>query len=192
VIRRATYLATVTSFTLVSMACSAQQLAVAPPPSSTVSPYEALTIARSEGLVALSRPVLRGRTYALDAVDLYGREVRVLVDAQLGEVVAVRPAPSRRAASHPDDARTLAARRLLPTLPPDFDANAPRPPRSVPTRSPGSVEAMAATPRTPPLPRARPAAAQPAAMNPPAEMAAGKPAANAPAQSADTPVQGFE
>jgi hypothetical protein len=199
VITRAVYLAAVTSFAVVSTACNAQQLTVAPPPaSSIVSPFEALTIARSEGLLPLSRPVLRGRTYALNAVDSYGREVRVLLDAQVGEVVAVRPLagapPSYRAVSPPAEGPMFSARRLpSEPLPPDFDNNAPRPPRTVPAaRSPGSVQAAAAVPRTP-LPRSRPAGAQPAAANPvvPATTA-GKPAANPPAESTDTPVQGFE
>jgi len=54
-------------------------------------PYEILTIVRSTGLDPLSRPVRRGSTYVLRAIDGYGEEVRVIVGAQRGEILSVQP-----------------------------------------------------------------------------------------------------
>jgi hypothetical protein len=54
-------------------------------------PYEILTIVRSTGLDPLSRPVRQGSTYVLRAIDPYGEEVRVVVGAQRGQILSVRP-----------------------------------------------------------------------------------------------------
>jgi hypothetical protein len=54
-------------------------------------PYEILTIIRSTGLDPLSQPIRRGSTYILRALDGYGEEVRVVVDAQRGRILSVRP-----------------------------------------------------------------------------------------------------
>ena len=55
-------------------------------------PYEIMSIVRSTGLAPLTRPVRRGPYYVLVAVDRVGREMRVVVDAQLGDIVNLRPA----------------------------------------------------------------------------------------------------
>ena len=55
-------------------------------------PYEISTIVTSMGLRPLGRPVWRGDRYVLFAVDRYGQQVRVVLDAQSGQVLAVRPA----------------------------------------------------------------------------------------------------
>jgi hypothetical protein len=55
-------------------------------------PYEIMSIVRSTGLAPLTRPMRRGRYYILVAVDRVGRQMRVVVDAQLGDVVNMRPA----------------------------------------------------------------------------------------------------
>ncbi|MEA2976499.1 MAG: hypothetical protein QOF19_2019 [Alphaproteobacteria bacterium] len=54
-------------------------------------PYEILTIVRSTGLEPLSQPLRRGSTYILRAIDGYGEEVRVMVDARGGEILSVQP-----------------------------------------------------------------------------------------------------
>jgi hypothetical protein len=54
-------------------------------------PYEAITIVRSMGMAPLSRPVRQGAAYILRAVDGYGEEVTVTVDARQGRVLSVQP-----------------------------------------------------------------------------------------------------
>jgi hypothetical protein len=54
-------------------------------------PYEVSTIVRSMGLTPLDRPHWRNGRYVLTATDRAGREVRVVVDAQSGQVIRVRP-----------------------------------------------------------------------------------------------------
>jgi hypothetical protein len=55
-------------------------------------PYAIMSIVRSTGLAPLTRPMRRGPYYVLVAVDRLGREMRVVVDAQLGDIVNLRPA----------------------------------------------------------------------------------------------------
>jgi hypothetical protein len=55
-------------------------------------PYEIMSIVRSTGLAPLTRPMRRGPYYVLVAVDRVGRQMRVVVDAQLGDIVNLRPA----------------------------------------------------------------------------------------------------
>jgi hypothetical protein len=61
-------------------------------PDPALPPYEIMSIVRSTGLAPLTRPMRRGRYYVLVAVDRVGRQMRVVVDAQLGDVVNMRPA----------------------------------------------------------------------------------------------------
>ncbi len=145
-------------------------------------PYEIATIVRSAGLDPVSRPMLQGRRYVLRAIDPDGIDVRVLVDARFGEIVAVRPldydrglAPPRvlAAPSYERGPRIVAVPRDEGWIDRD-DIPAPRPPRVVP--SPVPAPGMSAPPpasapaplasRAPdagapaaraPLPRARPA-----------------------------------
>ncbi len=53
--------------------------------------YEIVTIIRSAGLDPLGRPVRRGPAYVLRALDAYGQEVTVAVDARQGRILSVRP-----------------------------------------------------------------------------------------------------
>jgi hypothetical protein len=64
----------------------------APIPDAALPPYEVMSIVRSTGLTPLTRPMRRGPYYVLVAVDRFGRQLRVVVDAQLGDVVNLRPA----------------------------------------------------------------------------------------------------
>jgi len=60
--------------------------------SSAVPADEILTTLRSMGLDPIGRPLHRGHYYVLHAYDPYGVEVRVVADAQLGDIVSVAPA----------------------------------------------------------------------------------------------------
>ena len=59
--------------------------------------YEILTTVRSMGLKQISEPVRRGPYYVLHAIDPRGTQVRVVADAQFGDILSV--APSRNVAS---------------------------------------------------------------------------------------------
>jgi hypothetical protein len=61
-------------------------------PDPALPPYEIMSIVRSTGLAPLTRPMRRGPYYVLVAVDRVGRQMRVVVDAQLGDIVNLRPA----------------------------------------------------------------------------------------------------
>ena len=54
-------------------------------------PYEVATILRSAGLDPVGPPRLQGPNYVVRAFDRRDREVRVIVNAQSGSIVAVRP-----------------------------------------------------------------------------------------------------
>lgn len=54
-------------------------------------PHEVTTVIASMGMRPLSRPIWRGDRYVVFAVDRYGQEVRVVLDARNGQVLAVRP-----------------------------------------------------------------------------------------------------
>jgi hypothetical protein len=171
-------------------------------------PYEIMSIVRSTGLTPLTRPMLRGPYYVLVAVDRVGRQMRVVVDAQLGDIVNLRPAVA--AASYgpevarpnglpgvavpPPDAagRTVygpnpGAESGLPPMPPRIIANsrpANAPTAASPPRTHVAVAepALPALPPPPPLPRPRPSLAlNEAPAQAPAETPAGAPAVKPPA-----------
>jgi hypothetical protein len=110
-----------------------------------VPPYEVFTIVRSMGLSPLGQPSLRGGVYVLRAGNRYGEQVRVLVDARVGQVVSIEPI-----AAGPD-------RHVEPGL---------RPPASIPGPRTGAYEqgprVIPADPRYVP-PRGEPRAAPPPA-----------------------------
>jgi hypothetical protein len=172
-------------------------------------PYEIVTIVRSTGLAPLTRPMRRGPYYVLVAVDRVGRQMRVVVDAQLGDIVNLRPAlaadsygpevgrPSGLpgvAAAPPDTAAAYGAHPSSDTALP------PTPPRSIPNvratvnapnpAPPPTRLAVAepALPPLPPLPRPRPKLAlieapAPASADAPAEPPTAKPPGPAAAPS---------
>jgi hypothetical protein len=175
-------------------------------PDLALPPYEIMSIVRSTGLAPLTRPMRRGPYYVLVAVDRVGRQMRVVVDAQLGDIVNLRPAlavgsygpePGRPnglpavATTSPDAPGTPAA---FPATPPAVygahpsgeGALLPTPPRPIPNartvNAPGIVLpparlAVAEPGLPPPLPRPRPKLA----LN---EAPAAAPAATAPAAPA--------
>jgi hypothetical protein len=178
-------------------------------PDPALPPYEIMSIVRSTGLAPLTRPIRRGPYYVLVAVDRVGRQMRVVVDAQLGDIVNLRPALASgsyglelggpyglpgRAAATPDTAASTPAYGSHPSA---DAALPPTPPRSIPNvRAGNSPNNVAVPPPTrlaiaepappPPLPRPRPKLAlneAPAAAPAPAEPPAGKPPAPAAAPS---------
>jgi hypothetical protein len=130
-------------------------------PEPALPPYEVMSIVRSTGLTPLTRPMLRGPYYVLVAVDRVGRQMRVVVDAQLGDIVNLRPALA--AASYGPE---LARPNPLPGVAPLPDpairpapygphASAdygvpPAPPRTVPNPRPANAPGAAAPTVTPP------------------------------------------
>jgi hypothetical protein len=167
-------------------------------------PYEIMSIVRSTGLTPLTRPMRRGPYYVLVAVDRVGRQMRVVVDAQLGDIVNLRPALA--AGSYGPEVGRPVGLPGVGALPPDSvgapagygprpsvdNALAPTPPRSsIPNaRAVNPAPAAAAPPPTrmavaepalpppPPLPRPRPKLAMNEA---PAQTSAQAPAAQTPA-----------
>jgi hypothetical protein len=64
-------------------------------------PQEVAAIVASMGLRAIDRPVWRDGRYSVNAVDRYGREMQVVIDAQEGEVLSVRPRDPRYGSTQP-------------------------------------------------------------------------------------------
>jgi hypothetical protein len=133
-------------------------------------PYEIMSIVRSTGLAPLTRPMRRGPYYVLVAVDRAGRQMRVVVDAQLGDIVNMRPAVAaatygpeagrpevgRPEVGRPSGLPGAAAVPLGPTAAygahPNGDALAPMPPRSIPNPTVANAappNAAAPNPATP-------------------------------------------
>jgi hypothetical protein len=120
-------------------------------PDPALPPYEIMSIVRSTGLAPLTRPMRRGRYYVLVAVDRVGRQMRVVVDAQLGDVVNMRPAmaagpygPEVARSYDPELARPNGTSGSAPTYPDaatgttgsygrySSGESAPPPPRAIP------------------------------------------------------------
>jgi hypothetical protein len=130
-----------------------------PAPIEMMPPHEVRTIVRSTGLTPAGPPVRRGAMYIQPALDPYGRPMRVVVDADAGAVVSIRPAPALGAGAHPSGPYPRYG-----ALPPrDFDDDDEDlvPPRPIPNvRAPLSGERTATrNPPTTPVPRPRPVTA---------------------------------
>lgn len=79
-------------FTVVAATWIAIAPAQAQPVAADLLPsYEVATIVASMGMRPLDRPIWRHGRYTVTAIDRYGREVRVILDARDGQVIAVRP-----------------------------------------------------------------------------------------------------
>jgi hypothetical protein len=140
-------------------------------------PYEIMSIVRSTGLTPLTRPMRRGPYYVLVAVDRVGRQMRVVVDAQLGDIVNLRPALA--VGSYGPEVGRPVAMPSVSTPPSDIASGygprsggenglAPPPPRSIPNARTVNAAPTAAPPPSrmavaepglpppPPLPRPRP------------------------------------
>lgn len=93
---------------LTALPASAQYVADALPP------FEVMAIVRSAGMDPLHRPVWKGGYYVLRAVNPYGEEVRVIIDAREGRIVSIRPSGSQ-----PLDVARPGPRGAYPV--PDYD-----------------------------------------------------------------------
>jgi hypothetical protein len=121
-------------------------------PSAVLPPYEIMSIVRSTGLAPVTRPMRRGAYYVLVAVDRVGRQMRVVVDAQLGDIVNMRPAMAAgpfgpETAPSPDTASSNAAYAARPS--PDNagpNSGSPLPPRPI-----SSTRAVAPPPASAPV-----------------------------------------
>jgi pyruvate dehydrogenase E2 component (dihydrolipoamide acetyltransferase) len=148
-------------------------------------PQEIVRILRADGFVPQATPVRNGEAYQVRAIDRYGRQVRVAVDARYGDLLMVRPI-----AMLPPGA--YGPRPYGP--PPGYYDNLPTGAVGAYPLPPGaepSGRAAALTPAHPPIPRPKPVA-KPAAVTPapapeaaPAEAAA--PAPSAPPAAAAAP-----
>ena len=166
-------------------------------PDLALPPYEIMSIVRSTGLAPLTRPMRRGPYYVLVAVDRVGRQMRVVVDAQLGDIVNLRPALAVASygpeLGRPNGLPGAAADPAGPTVTYGSHPNPdgvlpPIPPRSIPNARAANgpniappptrmATAEPALPPPPPLPRPRPKLA----LNEAPAASAAAPAAAAPA-----------
>jgi hypothetical protein len=146
-------------------------------------PYEIMRVVSSHGLTPVTRPIRRGRNYVLLATDKSGQEMRVAVDARLGDIVGLRPpipgepygpqigavpppaiggvAAEPSALNRPPRAADLPLPpRPIPNVPnPVVGAAAPINPGAAPgppSPAPAPSRSAAAQPNLPPLPPAPP------------------------------------
>jgi hypothetical protein len=131
-----------------------------------VPPEDVLTSVRSMGLDPATRPLLRGRVYALRAFDASHSEKRVLVDAHSGEVLSVRAIADASPADTPYNPRygrydpprppaPVARVAEAPDAEPILDEPLfPRAGRGAPPTA--SAQRSAALAPPPPTPKARP------------------------------------
>jgi hypothetical protein len=146
----------------------AQYRAPPPPYSGTLPPYEVLTIIRSMGFDPVSRPVLRGPVYVIQALDDVSIPVRVIVDARSGNVVRVTESQPRTAYIGAAPDAGFGQRRLPPeTVPPGavyrpYDDDFAPPAAQAPPPKP---KVAARTPLPRPAPPQSKAAATPPAIS---------------------------
>jgi hypothetical protein len=138
-------------------------------------PQEVVTMLRSTRLMPVGQPVRRGDAYEVRAVDPYGQTVRVIVDAQYGDIISVTPiGPARYAPpGYPRNERYPGAEYppyelypgdgLPPGMPPPVVPRpgvATLPPAATPARPPaGTPPARTVAPKKLPVPKERPATA---------------------------------
>ena len=158
-------------------AAGARYLDPADTPADAIPAYEIVTRVRELALDPASRPIRRGPYYVLHAFDRRGVEMRVVADAQLGDILSVAPvrpvaayAPPRGGpriihVPGPEDEQATADPPDEPDAGPPDDAEdvapAPpvrklQPPRRRPFSStPGPAEHRAVLSAPPPPPQAR-------------------------------------
>jgi hypothetical protein len=131
--------------------------------------YEILNNVRSLGLRPTTQALRRGPYYVLHAIDRRGIEMRVVADAQLGDIVSVAPVLAPRFNGGPriihvpqpgerDDRASTRYENGDNSAPGDSDdADAGQPPRRAPVRRAYQrMEAPPARASVEPLPRAKP------------------------------------
>ena len=149
---------------------------------SGLPPYEIMRIVRSHGLTPLSRPLRRGPSYMVLALDRGGGRVRLLIDAARGEIVGIDPmlaAGTPGGYARPPAAIPGASGQA--ELGPSASNGPPPLPGALPRTRVANAPAVTAAPAPTPLPRPRPSLAAseqpaPAATAEPAK----QPAAEAP------------
>jgi len=134
-------------------------------PNPALPAYEIMRVVSSHGLTPVTRPVRRGRNYVLLATDKSGQEMRIEVDARLGDIVGLR-APIRGEPYGPPIAAA--------TSPPPATVGGVLPPRPIPNVPNSGVGAAAPVPAPVPA-NSDPAAAMPSAAPPPGRSAAVQP-----------------
>jgi hypothetical protein len=136
-----------------------------------ISPREATEVVRAAGLDPISRPVWRPGRYIVHAIDRYGRELRVVVDARMGDVVRAVPVggyadipprgyePYPRAAMPPAEMEAPEEFDDAGVPPPDATPHVIPAPRSSAVTAPSRSAALPkpSAPKQAPLPRSRPA-----------------------------------
>lgn len=178
-----------------------------------VPPFEVMTIVRSAGFEPLTRPVRRGSTYVMRAIDDYGEEVQVVVGAQRGDILSVEPVTAVAAPyqgrgpvyvprSGYVDPRYVEPRYIDPRYvdrryewspetsdptivrPPRNVGNAPNPPKAVTKRAAPAPKAAAVTPPKPPARPTQASAPPKPVPEPPTAAAAAQMVTPAPAKTA--------
>ncbi|MFZ1886114.1 MAG: hypothetical protein WAU53_21540 [Rhodoplanes sp.] len=114
-------------------------------PPQALPPHDVLTSVRSGGFDPVGRPVRRGSRYEVAAVDPYELDVRLTVDAQTGEILAVRHDPEIGRMPPP----SMRSYAQLPFRP--WREGRPVPPRTIPSARSAELERTKT-----PLPRPRP------------------------------------
>jgi hypothetical protein len=144
-------------------------------PFADVPPYEVMRLVRARGLTPISRPVLVGPNYVVQAADRNGDLKRVVVDAEFGHILRVvslnRPPPP--------PAPPAWARPPRPLDYDDDDVVSALPPGVIPQTKPRTAAVT-------PLPRPRPALAAPSPVVPTPD-ASEQPASKPDAPAADAP-----
>jgi hypothetical protein len=144
-------------------------------PFAEVPPYEVMRLVRARGLTPVSRPVLVGPNYVVQATDRNGDLKRVVVDSEFGDILRVvslnRPPPPSTPPAW--------ARPPRPLDPDDDDDVAGLPPGGVPQAKPRTAAVT-------PLPRPRPALAAPSPVVPKPDMSE-QPASKPDVPAADAP-----
>jgi hypothetical protein len=123
-------------------------------PFAEVPPYEVYRILRARGLTPVSRPVLVGHDYVVQATDRQGDLKRVVVDAEFGDILRIvslnRPPPPSAPPAWARPPRSLDL---------DDDEVGTIPPDAIPQPKPRTAAVT-------PLPRPRPALAAPSPIVP--------------------------
>ncbi len=141
-------------FVSAPMAGAEERLQVEPgvPAAAGLAGHEILSRVRSGGFDPVGQPVRRGPRYEVAAVDPYELDVRLVVDAQTGDILAVRHDPEL---AEPPLAGPSYAQWQFRRL----RESRPVPPRGIPTGRPAEAgrPTEVAKLKTPlPLPRPRP------------------------------------
>jgi hypothetical protein len=149
-------------------------------------PQEIGRILRARGFVPQATPVRNGEAYQVRAIDRFGRQVRLAIDARYGDILMVRPIVMRPPGVYGPGPygyyRGYYAgyyRGYYVDEPPTGTVGVYPPP-------PGAAPPPARTATVAPLPRPKPAA-KPAATTPPETPSASAPTSAAPAPAAPAP-----